>query len=421
MLLPCVGSFLLCVVCGGSADGEHWPAFRGPDHQGHSRASGVPSRWNTTENIAWKTPIPGAAWSSPIVWEKKVFLTTATDEGASCRVLALDRDRGEILWNKEVFRQKPGRKEDRNTYATPTPVTNGQRVYTCFGDGSFAAVDFTGEIAWINRDYPFYSKHGLGSSPVVHRGLLLMAMDGSSPGPDKLLGWQTPWDKSYVLALDTANGKERWVGKRGMSRISHGGLTLWQTSDNTAQIISEAGDVLQGFDPQSGTRIWSSTVAGEGKVPTVVVGDGLAFTSGGWGGKESIKAFRLGGKGDLGESNLVWEQKKGMPKIPSLLYIKPYLYAVTDAGVASCYAAETGEIIWQVRLGGNFTASPVTAEGRIYIVSDEGTTHVLATGPEFKVLYKNPLGEKVQASPAVVNGCFFIRTEKHLFCIREPK
>jgi outer membrane protein assembly factor BamB len=158
-------------------------------------------------------------------------------------------------------------------------------------------------------------------------------------------------------------------------------------------------------------------VIGEGKVPSTVLGDGLVFTAGGWGGKESIKAFQLGGSGDLMETNLVWQQRKGMPRVPSLLYLKPHLFAVTDAGLAVCLNADTGEVLGQQRLEGSFSASPVAAEGRIYFLGDNGETTVLAAGPEMGVLAKNPLGEKTQASMAVSQGQCFIRTEKHLFCI----
>jgi outer membrane protein assembly factor BamB len=158
-------------------------------------------------------------------------------------------------------------------------------------------------------------------------------------------------------------------------------------------------------------------VIGEGKVPSTVVGEGLVFTAGGWGGRESIKAFKLGGQGDLGTNNLAWEQRKGMPKVPSMLYLKPHLFAVTDVGQVTCMKAETGEILWQERLGGHFSASPVAAEGHIYLISDEGETTVIEASPDFKVLAKNPLGEKVQASPALSQGQIFIRTEKHLFVV----
>jgi len=315
-----------------------------------------------------------------------------------------------------VFQQVPRRKEGRNSYATPTPATDGQRVYACFGDGSFAALNFAGEVVWTNRDYKFYGQHGLATALLLHDGAVIMARDGSNDGEDKKLGWQTPWDQAYVLALDARTGKERWKGKRGLSRISHGTPVIWE-HNGKSQVVTEAGDVVQGFDLKTGERLWSSLVAGEGKVPSAVIGDGLVFTSGGWGGKESIKAFKLGGQGDLQESNLVWEQKKGMPKVPSMLHVKPHLFAITDGGIATCMKAATGEIVWQERVGGNFSASPVTAEGRIYFVGDNGETTVIEAGPEFKVLAKNPLGEKLQASPAISQGQIFIRTEKNLFCI----
>lgn len=400
-----------------AVNAQNWPQFRGPNGQGHSTEVGLPLKWSATENIAWKTELPGESWSSPIVWGNRVFVTTATDGGVSCRVIALDRKTGAILWNKEVFKQTIRRKEGRNSYATPTPATDGKLVYTCFGEGSFAALDFNGRIVWTNRDYPFYGQHGLGTALLLHDGLLMMARDGSSDGEDKKLGWQIPWDQSYIVALDAKTGQERWKAKRGLSRISHGTPTIWKAPDGRAQIVSEAGDVLQGFDPKTGVRLWSSEVIGEGKVPSVVLGDGHAFTSGGWGGKESIKSFRLGGSGDLKESNLVWEQRKGMPKVPSLIYVKPHLFAITDGGVATCMKADTGELLWQQRVGGNFSASPVAAEGRIYFVGDNSETTVIKAGPAFEVLAKNSLDETVQASPAISRGQIFIRTERHLFAI----
>lgn len=413
----CLFAILLMIL---PARAENWPQFRGPNTQGHSSETGLPLRWSATDNVAWKTAIPGEAWSSPIVWGDRVFVTTATEGGASSRVIALDRRTGAILWNTEVFRQVLRRKEARNTYATPTPATDGRRVYACFGDGSFAAVDMNGSVVWTNREYPHYSQHGLGTALLLHDGLLIMARDGSSEGEDKKLGWQIPWDQSYVLALDARTGKERWKGWRGRSRIAHGTPAMWQAPDGGWQVVSEAGDVVQGFDVRTGARLWSSEVIGEGKVPSMVLGGGLAFTAGGWGGKESIKAFRLGGSGDLKETNLVWEQRKGMPKIPSMLYARPHLYAITDNGVVSCLNAATGEPVWQNRLEGGFSASPVLAEGRLYFVSDAGETFVLKAGAEFSVLARNPLGEPVQASPAVSQGRIFLRTERHLYAIGKP-
>jgi len=407
-------AWLLMTAPGAS---ENWPQFRGPGSQGRSAEVPLPLQWSATQNVRWKAAIPGESWSSPIVWGDRVFVTTATESGQSCRVLSLDRKTGKIRWNNEVFRQAPSRKEGRNTYATPTPATDGRRVYACFGDGSVAALDFAGRVVWTNRDHKFYGQHGLASSPILHQGLIIMARDGSSDGEDKKLGWQTPWDLSYVLALDAKTGQTRWKGKRGLSRISHGGPALWTAPDGMVQVVSEAGDVVQGFDLLTGERLWSSEVLGEGKVPSMVIGDGLVFTAGGWGGKETIKAFKPGGKGDLKEQNLVWEQKKGMPKIPSLVYVNPHLFAITDGGVATCMKASSGELVWQERVGGTFSASPIAAGGRLYLLDDDGQTTIVEAGPVFKVLAKNPLGERVQASMAASQGQLFIRSEKNLFCI----
>ncbi len=400
-------------------DAGNWPQFRGPDGQGHSPETSIPTTWSASQGIAWKTPIPGESWSSPIVQGCHVFVTTATDNGESCRVLALDRDSGRILWNTEVFRQVPRRKETRNSYATPTPATDGKRVYACFGDGSFVAVDYRGKVLWIDRSQPFYSQHGLGTALMLHDGLVIMSRDASSEGPDKKVGWQTPWEKSYVVALDGRTGAERWRTGRGRSRISHGTPVLWRNPKGRPQIVTEAGDVLQGFDPKTGSLLWTSEVPGEGKVPSVVLGDGLAFCSGGWGGKEGIKAFRLGGEGVLRQSNLVWEQKRGEPKVPSLLYLEGLLFAMTDTGVATCYEATTGAIVWQERIGGNFSASPVSAGGRIYFVGDNGQTVVLDASRTFHLVSRNPIAddEEVQASPAISQGRFFIRTRSNLWSI----
>jgi outer membrane protein assembly factor BamB len=418
MNLPIIPLCLFAVTASmPNARAENWPGFRGPTHQGVSAETDLPLRWSASENLAWRTAIPGEGWSSPIVWGDRVFVTTATDAGASCRVLALERTSGRILWNQEVFRQSPGHRNDRNSYATPTPCTDGERVYAVFGDGSFAALDFAGRILWTNRDFPFYSEHGLGTSPILWEDLLIMARDGSSETEPKKAGWQIPWDRSFVMALDAKTGRLRWKTGRIASRIAHVCPNLWTAPDGHMEVISGAGDVLQGFEAKTGTLLWTSRNAGEGVVPSIVLGEGLAFTASGWGGRESIKAFRLGGRGDLGETQLAWEQRKGMPRIPSFLYLKPYLYTVSEGGIAMCLKAETGEIVWQERIGGNHSASPLGADGRIYQVSDEGETTVLAAGPRFQVLARNPVGEQVQASLAVSERHLFLRAVGNLYCV----
>ena len=228
--------------------GEDWPGFRGPTGQGISAEKGLPTDWSKTKNVAWSKKIPGEAWSSPIVWGDRVYVTTTTDGGASCRILALARLDGTIAWDVEVCRQKTLRKEGKNSYATPTPVTDGERVYAVYNDGSIAAVTVEGKPAWVNHDVNYYSQHGLGNSPILYRDTLIMAFDGSSDGPEKGVGWQTPWDRAVILALDKKTGKEKWRGKRGPSRIAHT-TPIVVTVGGRDELISTAGDVIQGFDP----------------------------------------------------------------------------------------------------------------------------------------------------------------------------
>jgi outer membrane protein assembly factor BamB len=417
----------LLAASGTPADGN-WPRFRGPSGQGLSDDPNVPLSWNAATNIAWKTALPGEGWSSPIVWGDRIFVTATADGGTKCRVLCIDAAGGRILWDTHVFDQAAGRKEGKNSYATPTPCSDGERVCAVFADGSAVALDFDGKVAWTNRDVKFYSRHGLGASPVLHDGLLIMPYDGSNRvdaagqypknSGEERLGWQLPWDKAEIVALDSRTGKRVWTGKRGMSRIAHATPIVVD-----GQIVSIAGDAVQGFDPKTGERLWSVYCQGEGLTPSPAAGDGMLFASSGF-EKTLLRGIRLGGSGDVTKTHIAWEQKKGAPTQPSLLYLKPHVYAVTEAGVATCYKAESGEIVWQERVGpdkSGYSASPVYAGGRIYLLSESGETTVLAPGPEFKVLSRNPLGEKCQASPAVSRGRLFIRSDKSLFCIKSSE
>jgi outer membrane protein assembly factor BamB len=417
-------ALVLFAAPGGPQSDTNWPRFRGPTGQGLAADAALPLAWDASTHIAWKTAIPGEGWSSPIVWGDRAFVTSATEGGKGCHVFCLDAASGKIRWDQKVFDQETGRKEGKNSYATPTPCTDGTRVYAVFGGGGAAALDLDGKLLWTNQEVKFYSRHGLGASPIVLDGLLVMPYDGSTrvdrsgDRPNNLaeerVGWQIPWDKAEIVALDGATGKRVWTGKRGMSRIAHATPIVVD-----GQIVSIAGDAVQGFDPKTGERLWSVYCQGEGLTPSPVAGDGLLYAASGF-EKTTLRGIRLGGKGDVTATAIAWEQKKGVPTQPSLLYVKPYLYAVTEGGVASCFKAESGEIVWQERLTTaktGFSASPLFAGGRIYLLSEAGETTVLEAGPEFKVLSRNALGEKCQASPAVSRGRLFIRTEKNLFCI----
>jgi outer membrane protein assembly factor BamB len=402
-----------------AASAGNWPQFRGPQGDGHSTETEVPLKWSESENLAWRVKLPGEGWSSPIVWNDRVFVTCAAQGGKSCHIMAFSRKDGSTLWDRHVFDQELRRKEGKNSYATPTPVTDGQAVYAFYGSGGAAAVSAEdGSVLWVNQDYPFYSQHGLGASPRLFDGILIMPMDSSSDGADKTVGWQTPWESAFVLGLDAKTGKERYKAKRGPSRIAHVTPSITDIGGKPV-LVSGAGDVIQGFNPSTGERLWSAYSKGEGVTPSVVIGGGTVFTSSGF-GAETIRAVRLdpAAKGDVTQSHILWEQKRGVPMLSSFLYHDGLLYTLKENGILQCLDAKTGEIVWKDRLeGGGFSASPVFAAGRIYFLGENGTTTVIAPGKEFKVLAENPLPGPCQASLAVSEGQIFIRSAKELVCV----
>ncbi|MBN1508131.1 MAG: PQQ-binding-like beta-propeller repeat protein [Sedimentisphaerales bacterium] len=399
-----------------TASGEDWPCFRGPGRQGISQEKETPTQWNATSGIRWKTSIPGEGWSSPIVLGDRIFVTTAFDKGASLHLICLDRVSGTLAWDKELVRQKAGHKSQQNSYATSTPATDGQRVYVVTCDGRILGVSMDGAVEWVNCDFDYYSEHGLAISPVLYNDLVIVCFDWSSPGPNTRVGWQIAWDKAAIFAVDKNTGKVRWKGSRGSSRVAHV-VPQIASVNGQDQLVSGAGDVVQGFDLKTGERLWTVSSPGEGVVPSVVVGDGLAFTASGF-GESRICAVRLdGARGDVTGTHTVWESRDDVPKMSSMLYVSPHLYLVTESGVAKCMRGATGEVLWRERLRGPFSASPVWADGKIYFLSEKGITTVVEDGPQFKVLATNELGEKCCASPAVSQGNLFLRAEKTLYCI----
>lgn len=397
-----------------AAPPPEWPGFRGLG-QGVTHETGLPERWGASSGLAWKAAVPGAGWSSPIVAGGRVFLTTAADEGTSCRLLAFDRETGALLWNTEALRQTPTRKEKMNSFATPTPVTDGERVYGVCGEGGTFAASLDGRVLWTNTDHPFYSQHGLGASPVLAGGLLLHPRDGSSDGEDKTLGWQEPWERSFLLALDPATGRTRYRAGRGLSRIAHVTPVVVTVAGQT-QVVSPAGDVVQGFEPETGRLLWTATSRGEGVVPSAVVADDLVIAASGF-GDPSLRAFRLGGRGDFTATHLAWEQKKAVPMISSPVVASGLVFVVKENGIASALEAKTGAVIWQQRLPGTYSASPLAAPGRVYFLNEDCLTTVIDASREFHTRASSSLPGRCQASMAVAGGRIFVRTDRELYAI----
>jgi len=402
-----------------SAQAENWPQFRGPTGQGVSAETGVPVKWSESENIAWKTPIAYAGLSSPVVFGDRVFVTGTTADGVGCHIVCLDRLTGKIMWDTEVFKQTPGVCDGRNSHATSTPVTDGERVYAFFSSASAAAVTMDGKVAWTNRDITFHVVYGIASSPIQYKDMLIMNFDGTDPKTDA--GHQRPWDQSYVLALDKADGKERWKAMRGMmTRVSYT-TPIIVDAGGQAQLVSATGDLVQAFDPMTGAKIWWATHRGEGLVPSPVAGDGMIYATSGWPTGvpegESLMAFRLGGKGDVTKSHVAWSHSKDMSKIPSMVFANHMLFEVTEDGVVTCMKSDGGESPWRERLAGNYGASPVAADGKVYFMSEDGKTTVIAAAEEYKIVAENSLPGKFKASPAFSNQQIFIRSDTALYCI----
>jgi outer membrane protein assembly factor BamB len=379
---------------------QDWPQFRGPTGQGHSDERGLPLTWSETKNVRWKVAIPGRGWSSPAIQGDRIWLTTATDEGKSLRAISVDRNTGAILQNVEVFRLKSqGNLNSKNSQASPTPVLEGDRVYLHFGAYGTACITQSGEIVWKTRlDYD-NGQHGPGGSPVIYDNLLILSCDGQ--------------DVQYVVALDKQTGKIRWKKLReGYQAYTTPLIVRLPAGD---QVISPGAFRAVSYEPRTGKELWQVRYGdGFSNVPRPVYGDGMVFICTGF-QQPSLLAVRLDGRGDVTKSHIAWTLKRGVSLTPSPLLVGDELYMVSDNGVASCIDAKTGSPYWQVRLGGNHSASPLYADGRIYFLSEEGESVVIAPGKEFKALAKNQLDGPTLASMAVSNGSIFVRSQTHLY------
>lgn len=380
---------------------QDWPQFRGPSGQGVSEARGLPLEWSESKNIAWKVPVPGSGWSSPVVGGGRVWLTTYVDKGASIRALAFDVESGKEVVNVEVFKFRGGDPiNPKNSRATPTPVLDGDRVFVHFGAEGTAALDRDGKVLW-KAHFPYSSQHGSGASPIVVGDLLIVSGDGP--------------DAAFLIGLDKATGKTKWkTWKRQPWDQAYSTPLLIRVGESD-QIVSVGAHHTGAYDPQNGKEIWRVAYPnGFSNVPRPVYGAGLVFITTGF-QQPSLLAVRPDGKGDVTRSHVAWKFSRGVPLTPSPLLVGNELYMVNDAGIAICLDARTGAALWAQRLSGPHSASPVFADGRIYFLSEEGVTTVVATGGEFRALATNELDGLTYASMAVSAGSFFIRTDKYLY------
>ena len=381
---------------------QYWTRWRGPSGQGLVEGAGYVDRWSTTENVRWKTPVPGRGNSSPIVWRDRIFLTTAYEGGGRLSVLAFKRADGTRLWETFV----PGRggnAHGKNGHASPTSVTDGERVYASFGS-VIAALDLDGRIVWHQDTGAVRNYHGPAGSPLLYKDRVILYQDQSSG--------------AFIAAFDAKTGRQLWRTARS-GDVGWGTPAAVRVGDHDEIVVNGQGRV-QAYDPDTGRELWSCGGTTYEVIPTPVVGHGLLFAASGRAGP--TLAIRPGGRGDVTRTHLAWSTPRGSPFVPSPVLVGDLLYMVNDmASIATAIHARTGEVAWQGRLGvaqrEGFSASPVAVDGKVFFTNDDGETFVLRAGPTFSLMHVNSIGEPTLASPALVEGRWFFRTDRHLVAI----
>jgi len=414
------------------ATAESWPQWRGPTGQGLATARGLPVRWSETESVAWKTDIPGRGWSSPVVENGQVWMTTAIDEPASkedaqrrqktsgqpltvsafvsLRAVSVDLKTGQRLRDIEVMTQRePQPTHVQNTYATPTPVLEQGRLYCHYGTYGTGCVDTrNGKVLWTNRKLHVDHEVGPGSSPVLCQDMLIVHCDGR--------------DLQYVAALDAGTGQLVWkVDRSGKLRDEPKSRKAYSTPlmvevHGQPQLISPGADWLYAYDPASGRELWKVNygVLGFSNAPRPVAGHGMIYSCTGY-MKSELLAIRVDLEGGLQRPQLLWRFKKQVPNISSPLLVGNEIYFVSDNGVATCVDAHRGHSHWVQRLGGKYSASPMYGDGHIYFFDRDGVTTVIEPGKEFKQLSVNRLDGSFMASAAAVDGALLLRSDKALY------
>lgn len=417
-------ALILAVVClhaptfVPAAPAANWPDFRGPSRNGYAGPdANPPTRWSNADRVKWKTPIPGQGHSSPVVWDDRVWLTTAADGGRSLRAVCVDAGTGRVRHDVEVFRtDKPGPKHTLNSYASPSPAVEAGRVYVSFGTHGVACLDAaTARPVWTNRDFKLDFATGAGSSPVLYNDLLVLECDAVND--------------QYVLALDKRTGKQVWRTPR--SKKYNPAFPEKKRAFSTAVVAAIGGrDVLlsvgaqraYGYDPATGRELWFVDHPGYSNVARPLYHDGLVILSTGY-DKADLLAVRVPADLPPGvepvdlSGGIAWRQKQGAPYKPSPTLAAGRLYVVTDAGVARCLDLKTGDVLWAQRLGQAYSASPLYAGGHLYFLSEKGQVHVLrpGDGKAAEVVDEFTTDEGYFASPAVVGDALILRSTGHLW------
>jgi outer membrane protein assembly factor BamB len=442
--LPAAACVLLSAALCSASD---WPGFRGPRGDGRSPETDAPTRWSPTENVAWKTPLPGEGHSSPVVAGDRVLLACcveipAADSPAPAdpvtlragkhlngkfgrrMLVCLDRRDGKVLWEKEVCRGPLDRIHRENSHASPTPVTDGKHVWIAFLDFPnvvAACYDLDGNEVWRKSPGRFFSKHGYACSPVLHGNLLILNFDQDEPGADFKDLKDVPGD-AYLLALDKSDGSPVWKTDRPARTRSYCVPVIVEIAGRK-QMILTGSKCVSSYDPDTGRQNWIVKGPTEQFVSSPVLADGgVLFLTYGF-PKRGIMGIRPDGAGDVTKTHVLWNIEKASRGgyVPSPVAVGKYVYVVNDEGIATCADPKTGEQVWIQRIGRHFHASPVLVGDALYFADDDGKVTVIRASDKYEEIARIDMGEGVFASPAVSRGQIFLRTAKHLYCIGKPK
>jgi outer membrane protein assembly factor BamB len=384
---------------------QNWPCWRGPNGDGTSIETKLPTRWDSVTNVVWKIPVPGTGYSSPIVWKDKLFMATALPETQEKVLLCYDCKSGNLLWQKTVVKTTFEKKHDNNSYASGTPATDGIRIYVSFLDGHdvvVAAYDFSGKQIWLQRPGTFYSPHGYSCSPAIFEDKIII--NGDSQGD------------SFVAALSRTDGHIIW--KILHDKPAHSFSTpIFRKMAGKMQMIFCGNKEIASYNPENGSRYWFVSGPSEDFCSSPVYNEksGYVLVSSAW-PVRILVAIKPDGQGDVTQSNLVWQSRTGAYYVPSPVCTDDYLFTTMTTGQVYCIEVATGNILWVEDLGMQYS-SPVLANGLVYMPNDAGVITVIKPGPKFESIAKNPIGERMYASPALSNGKIYLRGFQHLFCI----
>ena len=412
---------------------DEWPQWRGPDGQGHATATNLPTEWSDSENLAWKSPLPGRGWSSPVVSGNQIWLTTAVETPAtpeeleklkelpggqplnvsgsvSLHAICLDWQTGELLHDIELMvEEDPQPIHSLNSYASPSPTLEAGKLYCHFGSHGTACLDTqTGKVLWTQCGIRINHENGPGATPVLYQDYLIVHCDGS--------------DEQSVVALQKQTGEIAWQTPRS-GKLNENpqlkkayGTPLLVEQQGKTQLISPGADWLYGYDPKTGEELWRLNygMLGFSIVPRPVYDDGIVYFS-----TSFMQPQLLAVDISQPEPQIVWKYSKQAPTMPSPLLVGAELYMVSERGIMTCLNAKSGEAYWTERLGGNFSSSPLFADGRIFVGNRDGEMYVLQPGKEFKQLAANPMDGAIMASPIALRDSLVVRTENSLYRIRK--